>query len=44
MFYWVEGRSNDAGPCGYALVGALPREKLLALAEAIFRQGEAAPR
>jgi anti-sigma factor RsiW len=32
MFYWV-----DEG-CGYALVGALPRETLLALAEAIYRQ------
>lgn len=33
LFYWVEG------PAGYALVGALPRERLLALAEAIARQG-----
>jgi anti-sigma factor RsiW len=32
MFYWVEEG------CGYALVGALPRETLLALAEAIYRQ------
>ena len=40
MFYWVEGQSAESGPCGYALVGALPREKLLALAEAIFSQGE----
>jgi len=40
MFYWVEGKSAEGGPCGYALVGALPREKLLALAEAIFKQGE----
>jgi anti-sigma factor RsiW len=38
MFYWVEGRSVTGGPCGYALVGALPREKLLALAEAIYAQ------
>jgi anti-sigma factor RsiW len=38
MFYWVEGRSATGGPCGYALVGALPREKLLALAEAIYAQ------
>ncbi|MEO7243648.1 MAG: anti-sigma factor [Rubrivivax sp.] len=44
MFYWVEGRSAQGGACGYALVGALPRERLLALAEAIFRQGEPAPR
>lgn len=33
LFYWVEG------PAGYALVGSLPRERLLALAEAIARQG-----
>jgi anti-sigma factor RsiW len=32
MFYWVEAGA------GYALVGALPRERLLALAEAIYRQ------
>lgn len=32
MFYWVDG------PMGYAIVGALPREQLLALAEAIHRQ------
>ncbi len=32
MFYWV-----DEG-CGYALVGALPRETLLALSEAIYKQ------
>jgi anti-sigma factor RsiW len=38
MFYWVEGKSAHGGPTGYALVGALPREKLLALAEAIYRQ------
>ncbi len=31
-FYWVEGTT------GYALVGALPRGELLALAEAIYRQ------
>jgi anti-sigma factor RsiW len=41
LFYWVEGRSARGGPCGYALVGALPRERLLALAEAIYQQGEA---
>lgn len=40
MFYWVEGRSEHGGPCGYALVGELPRERLLALAQAIDRQGE----
>ncbi len=39
MFYWVEGQSAAGGPCGYALVGELPRERLLALAEAIHRQG-----
>ena len=33
LFYWVDG------PTGYALVGPLPRERLLALAEAIYRQG-----
>lgn len=38
MFYWVEGKSAHGGPTGYALVGALPREKLLALAEAIYKQ------
>jgi len=32
MFYWVEEG------CGYALVGALPRGTLLALAEAIYQQ------
>jgi anti-sigma factor RsiW len=40
MFYWVEGRSEHGNACGYALVGELPREKLLALAEAIYRQGD----
>jgi anti-sigma factor RsiW len=44
MFYWVEGRSPSGGPCGYALVGELPRERLLALAEAIHRQDEEAPK
>jgi anti-sigma factor RsiW len=39
MFYWVEGQSAHGGPTGYALVGALPRERLLALVEAIYRQG-----
>jgi anti-sigma factor RsiW len=32
MFYWVEGST------GYALVGAMPRDELLALAEAIYKQ------
>lgn len=32
LFYWVEG------PAGYALVGPLPRDRLLALAEVIARQ------
>jgi anti-sigma factor RsiW len=32
LFYWV-----DEG-CGYALVGALPRETLLGLSEAIYKQ------
>ena len=39
LFYWVEGATPQGGPCGYALIGALPREKLLALAEAIYKQG-----
>jgi anti-sigma factor RsiW len=34
MFYWVEGRS------GYALVGPQPRERLLALAQAIAKQDQ----
>lgn len=37
MFYWVEEG------CGYALVGPLPRARLLALAEAIYRQEPALP-
>jgi anti-sigma factor RsiW len=44
MFYWVEGKSEHGGPCGYALVGELPRERLLAMAESIYRQGEEATR
>ncbi|HJV63806.1 MAG TPA: anti-sigma factor [Albitalea sp.] len=32
IFYWVEGTT------GYALVGSLPRDQLLALAEAIYKQ------
>ena len=32
LFYWVESG------LGYALVGALPKDRLLALAEAIYRQ------
>lgn len=40
MFYWVEGASPGHPPCGYALVGDLPKERLLALAQAIERQGE----
>lgn len=32
VFYWVESGA------GYALVGALPKDRLLALAEAIYRQ------
>ena len=32
VFYWVEAGA------GYALVGALPKEQLLALAESIYRQ------
>jgi anti-sigma factor RsiW len=41
LFYWVEGQGAEGAACGYALVGALPRERLLALAEAIYRQGAA---
>ncbi len=37
MFYWVEEG------CGYALVGPLPRERLLALAQAIYEQEPARP-
>ncbi|MBE7419794.1 MAG: anti-sigma factor [Ideonella sp.] len=36
LFYWVEG------PCGYALVGPQSRERLLTLAEAIYRQDQPA--
>jgi len=36
MFYWVESGA------GYALVGALPKEQLLTLAESIYRQHPAA--
>jgi len=43
LFYWVEGKSANSGPTGYALVGALPRDKLLALAEAIYRQEPSRP-
>lgn len=39
MFYWVEGASPGHPPCGYAIVGDLPRERLLALAQAIEQQG-----
>ncbi len=39
LFYWVEGQGATA--TGYALVGSLPREQLLALAEAIYQQGGA---
>jgi len=41
LFYWVEGQGATA--TGYALVGELPREQLLALAEAIYEQGGAPP-
>ncbi len=37
MFYWVDGVA------GYALVGPLPRERLLALAESIYQQGQPKP-
>ena len=32
VFYWIDG------PFGYALSGNLPREKLLAIAEASYKQ------
>lgn len=38
LFYWVEDG------CGYALAGALPRERLLALAQAIYAQHARPPR
>jgi anti-sigma factor RsiW len=34
LFYWVEGS------CGFALVGPQPRERLLALAQNIYRQDQ----
>lgn len=40
LFYWVEGASPGHPACGYAIVGELPKERLLALAEAIDRQVE----
>lgn len=43
MFYWVEGDSAHGAATGYALVGELPRQQLLALSEAIHRQGAAPP-
>ena len=38
MFYWVEGAHDGRPACGYALVGALPRERLLELAMASEKQ------
>jgi anti-sigma factor RsiW len=35
LFYWVEPGA------GYALVGPLPKERLLAIAQSIYRQGAA---
>lgn len=43
LFYWVEGASPGHPACGYAIVGDLPRERLLALAEAIERQDPTPP-
>ena len=37
LFYWIEEG------CGYALVGALPRETLLALSEAVYQQHPRTP-
>ncbi len=39
LFYWVEGARAGHPACGYALVGELPKERLLALAQAIEQQG-----
>jgi anti-sigma factor RsiW len=41
LFYWVEGASPGHPACGYAIVGELPKERLLAIAEAIERQDAA---
>lgn len=41
LFYWVEGASPGHPACGYAIVGELPKERLLAIAEAIERQDNA---
>ena len=38
LFHWVEAESSEHAACAYALVGALPRDRLLAMAEAIVRQ------
>ena len=43
LFYWVEGDSAHGNATGYALAGTLPRERLLVLAEAIYRQGAQKP-
>ena len=43
LFYWVEGDSAHGSATGYALVGNLPRERLLTLAEAIYNQGATKP-
>ncbi|WP_298827015.1 anti-sigma factor [uncultured Piscinibacter sp.] len=43
LFYWVEGAGPGRPSCGYAIVGELPRERLLALAQAIERQGTQSP-
>ena len=37
MFYWVEDK------CGFALVGELPKERLLAMAKAIYDQDATLP-
>lgn len=43
LFYWVEGASPGHPACGYAIVGELPKERLLALAKAIDSQVEGEP-
>ena len=43
LFYWVEGDSAHGSATGYALAGTLSRERLLVLAEAIYKQGATKP-
>ena len=43
LFYWVKGDSAHGNATGYALAGTLSRERLLVLAEAIYKQGANKP-